>query len=81
MLFGVSVDNVGLHISNILEEKELDFSTTEECSVVQKEGNRTVKRLVKIYNLDMIISAGYRVKSQRGIIFRRWVNKSFQTKR
>ena len=75
LLFGVSTDNIGLHISNILKDNELDPSTTEESSVVQKEGNRKVTRKLKIYNLDMIISVGYRVKSQRGIVFRRWANK------
>ena len=75
LLFNVSSDNIGLHISNILREKELDVSTTEESSVAQLEGSRTVKRKVKIYNLDMIISVGYRVKSQRGILFRRWANR------
>ena len=75
LLFGVSTDNIGLHISNILKDCELDASTTEESSVVQKEGNRSVKRILKIYNLDMIISVGYRVKSQRGIKFRKWANK------
>lgn len=73
-LFDVSTDNIGLHISNILKDKELDYSTTEESSVVQIEGNRNVRRKIKIYNLDMIISVGYRVKSQRGILFRRWAN-------
>ena len=75
LLFDVSTDNIGLHISNILKEKELDSSTTEESSVVQLEGNRKVRRHLKIYSLDMIISVGYRVKSRRGIIFRRWANK------
>ena len=75
VLFAVSTDNVGLHIKNIIAENELDDSTTEESSVVQIEGNRKVTRKIKIYNLDMIISVGYRVKSQRGIIFRRWANK------
>lgn len=75
LLFDVSTDNIGLHINNILRDKELDSSTTEESSVVQIEGTRRVTRLVKIYNLDMIISVGFRVKSQRGIIFRRWANK------
>ena len=54
---------------------KLDYSTTEDSSVVQIEGNRRVNRKIKLYNLDMIISVGYRVKSQRGIIFRRWANK------
>lgn len=75
LLFNVSTDNVGLHIKNIFAEKELDDSTTEKSSVVQIEGSRRVTRKLKIYNLDMIISVGYRVKSQRGIIFRRWANK------
>ena len=70
-LFNVSTDNIGLHIKNILKDNELDYSTTEESSVVQFEGNRNVKRKIKLYNLDMIISVGYRVKSQRGILFRK----------
>ena len=74
-LFDVSTDNIGLHIKNIFKDGELDYSTTEESSVVQIEGNRRVNRKIKLYNLDMIISVGYRVKSQRGIIFRRWANK------
>lgn len=75
LLFEVSIDNISLHIKNILKENELDISTVEESSIVQVEGNRKVNRTIKIYNLDMIISVGYRVKSQRGIIFRKWANK------
>ena len=71
-LFKVSTDNVGLHIKNILDEQELDSSTAEESSVVQKEGNRFVKRKIKVYNLDMILAVGYRVKSPNGIAFRKW---------
>lgn len=71
-LFKVSTDNVGLHIKNILDEQELDSSTAEESSVVQKEGNRFVKRKIKVYNLDMILAVGYRVKSPNGIVFRKW---------
>jgi prophage maintenance system killer protein len=74
-LFLVNTDTIGLHIRNILKDKELDNSTTEDSSVVQVEGKRTVRRSVKIYNLDMIISVGYRIKSQRGIVFRQWANK------
>lgn len=74
-LFGVTTDNISLHVNNILKEDELDDSTVEESSVVQIEGERTIKRKVKIYNLDMIISVGYRVKSKRGITFRKWANK------
>lgn len=74
LLFGVTTDNIGLHIRNILKDGELDYSVTEESSVVQKEGNRTITRNVKIYNLDMIIAVGYRVKSKRCLLFRRWAN-------
>ena len=73
-LFEVSSDNIGLHISNILKEGELEQSTTEKSSVVQTEGGRRVRRTINLYNLDMIISVGYRVKSKRGITFRRWAN-------
>lgn len=75
LLFEVSIDNISLHIKNILKENELDISSIEESSVVQIEGNRKVNRRIKIYNLDMIISVGYRVKSQRGILFRKLANK------
>ena len=74
ILFNVNSDTIGLHIGNILAEGELDFSTTEESSVVQTEGKRQVRRNLKIYNLDMVISVGYRVHSKRGIAFRRWAN-------
>ena len=74
-LFEVSTDNISLHIKNILKEGELDDSTTEKSSVVQKEGTRTVKRTINIYNLDMILSVGYRVNSKKGIMFRKWANK------
>lgn len=75
ILFGVTNDNISLHIKNILNSGELSISTVEESSVVQKEGTRNVKRNIKIYNLDMILSVGYRVNSKRGIKFRRWANK------
>ncbi len=72
-LYDCSSDNVGLHLKNIYTDLELDRdSTTEEFSVVQKEGNREVKRKVKYYNLDAIISVGYRVNTDRAIQFRRW---------
>ena len=74
-LFNTSTDNIGLHIRNILKENELDSSTTEKSSVVQIEGGRSIRRTLKIYNLDMIISVGYRVKSQRGVLFRQWASK------
>lgn len=72
-LYDCSSDNIGLHLKNIYNDLELDRnSTTEEFSVVQKEGNREVKRTVKYYNLDAVISVGYRVNSDRAIQFRRW---------
>lgn len=75
-LFDTSTDNVGLHLKNIFSGKELDEpATTEEYSVVQQEGSRKVRRTVKHYNLDAIISVGYRVNSKRGVQFRQWVTR------
>ena len=75
-LFQSTKQNISLHINNIFKEGELnEFSTVKEYLTVQQEGNRRVKREVKIYNLDVIISVGYRVKSQRGTQFRIWANK------
>jgi len=73
LLFEKDTDTVGLHVRNIFKEGELDkAATTEESSVVQQEGNRKVQRKVRFYNLDVIISVGYRVKSVRGTEFRIW---------
>jgi len=75
-LFDKDTDTVGLHLKNIYKSGELDeISTTEDSSVVQLEGKRNVKRNVKLYNLDAIISVGYRVNSKQGIQFRIWANK------
>ncbi len=72
-LFSTSTDNIGLHLKNIYLENELnEFSTTEKFSVVQIEGNRTVKRTLIHYNLDAIICVGYRVSSSRATKFRQW---------
>ena len=72
-LFGCSTDNVGLHLKNIYAEKELDqSSTTEIFSVVRLEGARKVKRSITHYNLDAILSVGYRVSSRNATQFRRW---------
>lgn len=72
-LFDKDSDTVGLHIRNVFKEGELEPGpTTEESSVVQTEGGRQVRRKVRYYNLDVIISVGYRVKSQRGTQFRIW---------
>lgn len=72
-LYDCSVDNISLHLKNIYNDLELDKeSTTEDFSIVQKEGKREVKRNMKYYNLDAVISVGYRVSSDRAIQFRRW---------
>lgn len=73
-LFDRDVKTIGKHISNALRE-ELDFSTVAKFATVQVEGKRKVSREIEYYNLDMIISVGYRVKSNRGIAFRRWANR------
>ncbi len=75
VLFEKDSDTIGLHIRNIYQSGELDeISTTEDFSVVQSEGKRQVKRTLKHYNLDTIISVGYRVNSFRGIQFRKWAS-------
>ena len=72
-LFDCSPDNIGLHLKNVFEAGELEKNrTTEEISVVQKEGARSVKRNVTFYNLDAIISVGYRVNSAKATKFRIW---------
>lgn len=72
-LFDCSSDNIGLHLKNIYETGELaQESTTENFSVVQTEGERQVNRKLKFYNLDAIISVGYRVNSTRATQFRQW---------
>ena len=72
-LYDCSIDNVSLHLKNIYKSLELDKnSTIEEFSIVQKEGKREVSRKLKYYNLDAVISVGYRINSDRAIQFRRW---------
>lgn len=73
-LFGRDYKTIRKHINNALQE-ELDGSTVAKFATVQKEGNRDVTREVEYYNLDMIISVGYRVKSQNGVAFRKWATK------
>lgn len=73
-LFDRDSKTIRKHINNALTE-ELDNSTVANFATVQNEGNRSVTRNVEYYNLDVIISVGYRVKSQNGIIFRKWANK------
>lgn len=72
-LFDVDRSRVTRHIKNIYDDNELvENSTCAENALVQTEGKRKVKRTIKIYNLDMILAVGYRVKSPNGIIFRKW---------
>ncbi len=75
-LFDKDSDTIGLHLRNIYNSGELDeISTTEKYSVVRQEGKRNVKRQIKFYNLDAIISVGYRVNSKRGVLFRKWATQ------
>lgn len=79
VLFDTSTDNVGLHLKNIFSEGELaEAATAEDYSVVQIEGRRRVRRQVKHYSLDAIISVGYRVNSKRGTQFRIWATRTLR---
>ncbi len=72
-LFNQTKQNISLHINNCFKEKELvREATVKESLTVQKEGKRTVQRIITLYNLDVIISVGYRVKSRQGTQFRIW---------
>ena len=76
VLFGVKENVINYHIKDIFKKQELvEESTTRKFRVVRIEGSRKVTRQIIYYNLDMIISIGYRVNSKRGIIFRKWANK------
>ena len=78
-LFDTSTDNVGLHLKNIFADGELEeVATAEDFSVVQLEGRRRVQRRLKHYNLDAIISVGYRVNSKRGVRFRQWATTTLR---
>ena len=72
-LFDRDIKTIGKHINNALRE-ELDNSTVAKFATVQNEGGREVERFIEYYNLDVIISVGYRVKSKRGVEFRKWAN-------
>lgn len=75
-LFQTTKQNISLHVGNVFKEGELEQeSTVKEYLTVQKEGERSVSRKVKYYNLDVIISVGYRVKSKRGTAFRIWARQ------
>lgn len=73
-LFGRDVKTVGKHIANARHEELAEIPTVAKFATVQMEGDRQVTRQVEYYNLDMVLSVGYRVKSARGIEFRRWAN-------
>uniref|UniRef100_UPI0035B594FC virulence RhuM family protein n=1 Tax=Yunchengibacter salinarum TaxID=3133399 RepID=UPI0035B594FC len=74
-LFATTKQNVSLHIANILEDGELhSAATVKESLTVQTEGERRVERNRRVYNLDMILAVGYRVRSPRGVQFRRWAS-------
>jgi len=75
VLFDRDIKTIGKHINNALKEELAGTSTVAKFATVQKEGNRLVERNIEHYNLDVVISVGYRVKSNRGIQFRMWANK------
>ena len=74
LLFDRDVKTIGKHIANVLNEELAGLSVVAKFATVQNEGGRMIERQIEHYNLDMIISVGYRVKSQRGIQFRIWAN-------
>ena len=74
LLFDRDVKTIGKHINNALKEELRGIPTVANFATVQQEGERLVTRDIEYYNMDMILSVGYRVKSQRGTQFRRWVN-------
>ena len=75
-LFGRDVKTIGKHIVNVFKEKELQKdATVAKFATVQNEGAREVTREIEYYNLDVIISVGYRVKSQKGVAFRQWATR------
>ena len=74
-LFDRDIKTIGKHINNALKEELVgDTATVAKFATVQTEGDREVTRDIEYYNLDVIISVGYRVKSQRGVEFRKWAN-------
>ena len=76
MLFNQTRQNISLHINNCYKEKELSKkSTVKDSLTVQKEGKRLISRRIEFYNLDVIISVGYRVKSKQGTQFRQWATQ------
>jgi len=74
-LFGRDVKTIGKHIANALQEELRTIPTVAKFAIVQKEGNRLINRTIEFYSLDMVISVGYRVKSEKGVEFRQWANR------
>lgn len=78
-LFETSSDNISLHLRNIFTDGELnEEATAEDSSVVRQEGKRQVTRKLRHYNLDAIISVGYRVSSRRAVQFRQWATRTLR---
>ena len=73
-LFDRDVKTIGKHINNALKEELKDIPTVANFATVQLEGDRSITRMIEYYGIDMVLSVGYRVKSRRGIDFRRWAN-------
>ena len=73
-LFDRDIKTIGKHINNALSQELRGLSTVAKFATVQQEGDRIVNRDIEYFNLDMILSVGYRVKSQKGILFRQWAN-------
>ena len=75
-LFQTTIPNVNLHLKNIYEECELEeFATIKDFLIVRQEGKRRVQRNISFYNLDAIISVGYRITSRAATLFRRWATQ------
>ena len=72
-LFGRDVKTIGKHVNNALHEELANVPTVANFVIVQNEGGRIVNRTIEFYSIDMIMSVGYRVKSEQGIKFRRWL--------
>lgn len=79
-LYGVDETVISKHIANILSDEELqEQATTAKFAVVRNEGNRSVRRIINHYNMDMIISIGYRVNAKQAISFRQWATQTLKT--
>ena len=74
-LFGRDVKTIGKHVNNALHEELANVPTVANFAIVQNEGGRIVNRSIEFYSIDMVMSVGYRVKSEQGIKFRRWANQ------